>query len=190
MAAVAVMVVQLFAVEPQKMNMKQEAQMTTQKKALVVCYSRTGNTKKVAEDIASALNADIEVLIDKKDRSGVAGWLKSGKDASQEKLADIEAVKYDPSKYEMVILGTPIWAGNMAPAVRTYITNNKQSFKSISAFTTSGGTKPAKTIEKIETLAGKKTVASSGFFAGEIKSKDAKVYQEKLQAFLKGLQYY
>jgi flavodoxin len=190
MAAVVVMAAQLFAAEPQKNNSKAEAQMTTQKKALVVCYSRTGNTKKVAEDIAAAINADVEVLIDKKDRSGMMGFLKSGKDASQEKLADIEVVKFDPAKYEMVILGTPIWAGNMAPALRTYITNNKQSFKSISAFTTSGGTKPAKTIEKIETLAGKKSVSTSGFFAGEIKSKDPKAYQEKLQAFLKGLQYY
>ena len=181
---------QLFADGLQTNQTKEGVKMTPQNKALVVFYSRTGNTKKVAADIAAALNADVEQIVDKKDRSGVMGWVKSGKDASQEKLADIVTVKYDPSKYEMVILGTPIWAGNMTPALRTYITNNKQSFKSISAFTTSGGSKPDKTIQKIETLAGKKAVSASGFFAGEIKNKDPKAYQEKLQAFLKGLQYY
>ena len=181
---------QLFAAELQTNQAKGGAQMTTQKKALVVFYSRTGNTKKVAEDIAAALNADVEQLVDKKDRSGMMGWLKSGKDASKEKLADIDTVKYDPSKYEMVRLGTPIWVGNMTPALRTYITNNKQSFKSISVFTTSGGSRPDKTIKKIETLAGKKAVSAGGFFAVEIKNKDPKAYQEKLQAFLKGLQYY
>ena len=164
--------------------------MTTQKKALVVYYSRTGNTKKVAEDIAGALNADIEQLIDKKDYSGAIGYMKAGKDASKEKLAEIVPVQHDPSKYEMVILGTPVWAWNMTPAIRTYITNNQQAFKSIALFTTAGGTKPDKIVQKMEELAGKKAVSSAGFFAGEIKNKDPKAYQEKLQAFLKGLQYY
>jgi flavodoxin len=190
-AAALISAGQLFAGEPQKVNTKGEGQMVTpQKKALVVYYSRTGNTKKVAEDIAGALNADIEQLIDKKDYSGAIGYMKAGKAASQEKLADIAPVKYDSSKYEMVILGTPVWAWNMTPAIRTYITNNKQAFKSISLFTTAGGTKPEKIVQKMEELAGKKAVSSVGFFAGEIKDKDSKPYQEKLQAFLKGLQYY
>lgn len=188
-AAVLMMACHLSAEEPKKAIVKQEGKMTEQRKALVVYYSRTGNTKKVAEDIAVALNADIEQLVDKKDYSGVMGFMKAGKAASKEQPADLAPVKYDPSKYEMVILGTPVWAWNMTPAIRAYITNNKQAFKSISIFTTSGGTKPDKIVEKMETLAGKKAVSFSGFFAGEIKANGSS-YKEKLQAFLKGLQYY
>ena len=35
-------------------------------KAMVVCYSRTGNTRLVAEKIAEGLNAELEEIKDKK----------------------------------------------------------------------------------------------------------------------------
>jgi flavodoxin len=44
-------------------------------KALVVHYSRAGNTKFVAEKIAQGLGADIEEVIDKKTEAGqLVGW--------------------------------------------------------------------------------------------------------------------
>ena len=158
-----------------------------QKKVLVVFYSRTGNTKKVAEDIARGLNADTEQLIDKKDRSGAGGYLLAGKDAAKEKLAEIDPIKNDPAKYDLVIMGTPIWAWNMTPAVRTYISNNRSSFKDVAFFTTAGGTKPDKIITKMETLSGKKAKAFAGFLASEINSKDTSKYDQKLSAFISSL---
>ena len=44
-------------------------------KVLVVYYSRTGNTKFVAEAIAQSLEADIEEIKDGKNRMGVFGFL-------------------------------------------------------------------------------------------------------------------
>ena len=158
-----------------------------QKKVLVVYYSRTGNTKKVAEDVAKALGADIEQLIDKKDYSGAMGYMKAGKDATKEKLAELGPVKTDVSKYGLVVLGTPIWAWNMTPALRTYITNNKASLKDIAVFTTAGGSKPDKIVKKIEDLSGKKAKISAGFLASEINDKDHAKYDAKLNAFVAGL---
>ena len=178
---------QSFAAESVPAAGAQAAPALSQKKVLVVYYSRTGNTKKVSEDLAKALGADVEQLVDKKDRSGMGGYVKAGKDAAQEKLADLEPVKTDASKYDLVILGTPVWGWNMTPAVRTYITNNKAAFKAIALFTTAGGTKPDKIVAKMEELAGKKSVASAGFFAGEIKAKNQTKYNEKLNAFLANL---
>lgn len=54
-------------------------------KSLVVYYSRTGNTRFVAEMIAEKLKADIEELIDKKGRGGSIGFLIAGKDAALKK---------------------------------------------------------------------------------------------------------
>ena len=50
-------------------------------KVLVVYYSRTGNTKFVAEAIAQSLEADIEEIKDKKNRMGVFGFLRCGYEA-------------------------------------------------------------------------------------------------------------
>ena len=52
---------------------------------LCIYYSRTGNTKKAMEEIASALDAELAELRDGVDRSGWKGWLRCGLDAMREK---------------------------------------------------------------------------------------------------------
>lgn len=157
------------------------------KRILVVYYSRTGNTRKVAEGIARAINADIEEIIDKKPRGGAGGYMKGGRDASKESLTEIAPLINDPSKYDLIIIGTPVWAWNMAPAVRTYITANKAAFKEVAFFTTSGGTKPAKIVQKMESLAGLKAKTYTGFFAGELKESKRAVYDKKLSDLIGSL---
>ena len=58
-------------------------------KVLVVYYSRTGTTEKIGGLIASAVKADVEKLADKKDRSGVWGYLVGGKDAGFDNETEI-----------------------------------------------------------------------------------------------------
>ena len=43
-------------------------------RSLVVYYSRTGVTKKVAEAISRKLGSDVEEIIDQRDRSGPKGY--------------------------------------------------------------------------------------------------------------------
>jgi flavodoxin len=153
------------------------------KKILVVYYSRSGNTKKVAENIAHILGADIEQLIDKKDRSGAGGYLVAGKDAMNGNLTELEPVKYDPSQYDTVIMGTPVWSWDMTPAIRTYILDHKNAFKDVAFFTTAGGTKPEKIVKKMEALSGKKAIASTGFVESDLKDKNKTKYEETLAKF-------
>lgn len=108
-------------------------------KCLVVYYSRTGKTRFVAETIASELGADLEEIVDQKKRGGSLGWLMAGKDASRKSLTEIEATKNLPANYDLIIIGTPIWAWNPTPAVRTYIKQNSLSSKKVALFYTSDG---------------------------------------------------
>ena len=66
-------------------------------KILVVYYSRTGNTRKVAEEIENTLNCDIEEIIDTKNRSGLLNYITSGFQASRKKLTTLENIKNDPA---------------------------------------------------------------------------------------------
>jgi flavodoxin len=108
-------------------------------KSLVVYYSRTGTTKKVAEIIAQKIDADIEEIIDKKSRKGVLGFLSGGKDAVTKAATSIEEPKKNPDDYDIVVIGTPVWAGTMAPAIRTYL--NIRKIKKSAFFYTSGSGK-------------------------------------------------
>ena len=149
---------------------------------LVVYYSKTGNTKKVAQDLAKELKADIDEIIDLKDRNGIKGWLLGGRDATKSCLTEIKTNK-DPSKYDLVIIGTPIWAWNSTPAVRTYITNFKNRFKKVVIFATSGGTKIEKIVPVFKKILNKKIDIYEGWIATEIKNN--KIYQEKINKFIK-----
>jgi flavodoxin len=105
-------------------------------KTLVAYYSRTGTTKFVAETIAVELGADIEEIMDLKNRSGKIGWIIAGKEATQEKHADLAPTKFNPKDYDLIVLGTPIWAWKPTPAIRTYIAKNDLSGKKVALFFT------------------------------------------------------
>lgn len=52
-------------------------------KTSVIFYSRTGNTRKIAEELSNSLKCDTEEIVDTQKRSGVFGYIRSGRDASQ-----------------------------------------------------------------------------------------------------------
>ncbi len=146
-------------------------------KSLVVYYSRTGTTKKTAGAIAGALHSDIEEIIDQKDRRGIWGWLTAGRDATLRKPININSNKYDPSNYDIVVIGTPVWAWTLTPAVRAYITKNRESFKKVAFFLTMGGAS-GNTFKTMEGLCGKKPVAVLDFKEMEVK-KDKHIQKVK-----------
>lgn len=141
-------------------------------KQLIVFFSRTGNTKKAAEALASVLKCDIEELSDKKgskSRKGLFGWLRSGKEGMKRIMVDIEQTKTNPANYDLVIIGTPNWGSNIASPVRTYLTNNKSKFKKVAFFCTMSGESPGKTFIDMEQACGKKPVRCIGIRARTVK---------------------
>jgi flavodoxin len=138
--------------------------------ALVVYYSRTGHTKKVGEELAKALPADVEEIIDTANRAGPIGWMMSGRDATGRKLATIKQVKKDPANYDIVVIGTPIWASNMSSPVRTYLTENKAKFKNVAFFCTEGSKGDEKAFAEMEEVAGKKPKATLAITTADLKS--------------------
>jgi flavodoxin len=150
-------------------------------KALIVFYSRTGVTKKAAEAIAAAIPCETEEIIDKADRSGIKGWLLGGKHAWQSTLTEIGPLKSSISSYDLVIIGTPVWAFTMTPAVRTFIEQNKDKIKKAAFLTTEGGSGHEKTFKAMEEALGKPPAATLNLLEKEVKSgKDG----EKIRQFV------
>jgi flavodoxin len=138
-------------------------------KALVVYFSRSGVTKKAAEKISADLGADSEEITEKSKRSGVFGFLKSGMEAYTGRLATIDPPKRDASQYDLVVIGTPIWAGKMSSPVRSYIAGNKDKLKSVAFFATLGGDDAEKALAGMGEYSGKKPLASLSIKADEVK---------------------
>ena len=65
-------------------------------KALVLYYSRTGDTRMVARTIQESLDCDLQEIKDLKDRSGIKGFFGGMKDVSNKVKADIKPETLDP----------------------------------------------------------------------------------------------
>jgi len=95
-------------------------------KILVVFYSRSGRTKRIAEAILGILKCDKEEIFDLKNRKGIPGFLSAGTDANLRRLTAIKEIKNNPSLYDLVIIGTPVWSSNIStPKNKITLTTNK-----------------------------------------------------------------
>ena len=66
-------------------------------KTLVIYYTRSGNAKFMAETIAAELGADIEEVIDLKNRQGKLAFPPAGRDAMRGKETEIAQTKRPPN---------------------------------------------------------------------------------------------
>ncbi|MCS7258220.1 MAG: hypothetical protein NZ601_02480 [candidate division WOR-3 bacterium] len=150
----------------------------------IVFYSKSGRTKLVAKTIQTFLNATLEELIDHKKRSGIWGFLTAIFDARFKKLTVISQVQYNPGNFELVVIGTPIWAGMPAPAVRTYLIQYASQIDKIAFFCTHGSSSPENVFKELERIAGKVPIATLA-----ISSKDFKTNKllEKVKNFVEAL---
>ena len=152
-------------------------------KVLVVFYSRTNMTRRLGMVLADALAADIEDVQDKVSRSGVLGYIMAGRDATLRRLTEIDVEK-DPARYDLVIIGTPVWGFNMCPAIRTYLTKFKNRMKGVAFFCTSHGTGSSRALKEMEALSGRKAEAVLDVLQGEME-RDA--FSGKVDEFLRKL---
>lgn len=149
-------------------------------KILIAYYSRTGLTKKIADRLQEKLGCEVEEIISSKKRSGVVGYLFSGKEATQKKSAEIQPTLKNPADYDLVIIGTPIWSWNLSSPVRAYLMQNADRLKRVAVFCTMGGSGDKTAFAEIEKICGYKLLASTSFLSKEIV---AGKFEAKLEKF-------
>ena len=149
-------------------------------KSLVVFYSRDGSTKAVAQKIASELKCAAEEIIDLKNRRGPLGYMFAGRDAMKGKQTEIRGPESNPASFDLIAIGTPIWADALTPAVRTFISKNKGSLKNVAFFCVGGNGKGSSAFAEMESLAGKKPSAVLELSTEEVKKGE---FADKLKSF-------
>lgn len=130
------------------------------KLCLIVYYSRTGVTAKVATALARACGADLEQIRDIRPRSGIAGYWRSAWQGLRGLPAKIAPPKHDPANYPFVVLGTPVWAGHVSAPMHSYILQQRERFRRVGLFCTMGGSGGQNVLNAMAEMCNKLPVAS------------------------------
>lgn len=92
-----------------------------QMKTLVIYYSYTGHTRKLAAELAGKEGADLYEVLDAK-RPGVLKAYTAGCVAAlRMKRAAIRPITVELDSYDTIIVMSPIWAGHPAPAINSVL---------------------------------------------------------------------
>ena len=149
------------------------------KKVLVIYYSRTGTTKKLADSIANLLGADREEIVDTKKRLWLVWYIMSGRDAALKKQTTIQEIVHDVSMYDIVCIWTPVWDFTMSAAIRTYLTiYEKKLPNSLIFFCTQASSWAERTFQEMGNMVGRSPITTIACSTKEI-LKDT--YQEKIK---------
>lgn len=138
-------------------------------KMLIVYYSRSGKTRKIAELMGEKFKAEVEQIIDNKNRKGLLGFLVSGNEAYLQKNITIQKLTRDPSQYDVIVIGTPIWAGHMSTPVKSFCQEYREKIPKYAFFTTSLGSNPGNIFLAAERITGQKPIAVMNFTNRDIK---------------------
>lgn len=108
---------------------------------LIVYFSYTNNTRTIANKIKDKLNCDIleikTIIPYSEDYQSVVDDEQNSEASNH--LPEIQDINIDLSKYDEIILGTPVWWYRPVPAIRTFLTQNDLSDKTIKLFATNAG---------------------------------------------------
>ena len=120
-------------------------------KTAVVYYSLTGNTQAAAEVIAGRLSADLVRIetIKPYPAKGFAKFYHGGKSAVFQETPALKPYDFNVAKYDLIILGFPIWAANLTPPIRSFVKENDLSGKKVAAFVCQSGDGGQKALRKL-----------------------------------------
>jgi flavodoxin len=105
-------------------------------KTLVVYYSFEGDSKFIGDAIAKELGADVlELALVKEPKS--KDYMKKYIGEKQVLMKTeplLKPYEVKPDDYDLLIIGTPVWSGTYAPALRTFFHIEKIKDKKIGLF--------------------------------------------------------
>ena len=125
-------------------------------KSLVVFFSQTGHTRKVAHDIAKYLGSDIveikpEIPYTESDLDGYNTSSRTFKEQHDpDSRPEIQNIHLDIKNYDRIFIGFPIWWYIAPTIINTFIDENNLDGKKVYCFATSGGSPIAPCVDALK----------------------------------------
>jgi len=127
---------------------------------------------------------EVKLLKDKK-RSGPGKFFWAMSQVPGNKRPAVNPFEAKPENYDLVILGTPVWAGKPAPVFLSFLDRAKFSGRKIAVFCCHGGGQ-GNALEKLKTALAGNTIISENNFVSRAKTNPDEL-MEKVRQWTKTL---
>ncbi|TIO77189.1 hypothetical protein [Mesorhizobium sp.] len=142
---------------------------------MIVVYSRTGNTLKVAKALAGTLGAEIAVIRCQRNYEGAIGFLRGVVDSVMRHKPLIDVAQFAAQPHDLMVIAGPIWAGRAAAPVMAFLAGRPKLPGRVALLLTHGGSNPAKALAEVEALV-------SGPLAARLALKEADIKGDRFSA--------
>ena len=157
-------------------------------KVLVAYFSGSGNTERVAQTLAEALNADVFEITPTQpytsdDLDYTVSTSRVNREHENESLRDVALTQTTPANwedYDTVLIGYPIWWAIAAWPVNTFVKGNDFTGKTVIPFATSTSSGMGQSGELLEQMAGTGTWQAGHRFASRAAATDIYEWAESL----------
>lgn len=154
------------------------------KQALIAFYSRTGRTRTVAHAIGRRCDAHLEDIQLVDELPGWRGYLRSALGAIQGRTPALGPLEHSIADYEIIVVGTPVWAWHVASPVRSYLLQVHESLRNVAFFCTMGGAGAERVFAELSALTQRSPIATLALTEPEV---DGNHYAGKLAQFTESI---
>ena len=147
---------------------------------LVVYYSRSGYTRRVARMLARRLGADVDEIKIVQPVRGPLGYALSAIEALAEITPPVQPALKSAKDYDCVVVGTPVWFWSLSSPVRAWLAQNRIGRARFAFFCTMGGSGSGRVFAAMAKVAKVKPIATLALTDDELDAHDT----PKLDAFV------
>ena len=144
-------------------------------KTCVAFYSLQDHTRQLAQAMADEIGGDLaDVRLAKQPNvKGFMAFMWAGFSTLTNKTPALAALDLDLADYDLILIGTPVWAGTLVPALRSLLAQSDLSGKKVALFASCGGG-PGKACDELASLLPNSQVLGQTSYAwsGNAKTED------------------
>ena len=154
------------------------------RKILVVVYSHTGASRRLAELLASLQQWTLAEVRDVQPRAGSAGTWRCFLDSLLQRRPKIRYDGPNPRSFDAVVLVSPIWVGRLAGPMRSFVAEHRASLREVVVVSVMGERGAANAVAEVSRLIVRAPIFDAAFKTREIEDGS---FAARLQAFGKAI---
>lgn len=135
---------------------------------LVVCYSCSGTTRRLAQLLCSHYGWPLGEILDERPRAGAGGTWRCVVDSLLRRHPEIRYQGPDPDDFHTVVLMSPIWVYRLAGPMRTFVTQRRDALRRVAVISTMGSAGASNAVAEISHVLGRPPILADAFTTREI----------------------